>query len=101
MAACGGKVLKMSGRGLGRTGGTIDKLESIPGVKTELPEEDFLRITREVGCCVVGQTGELAPADKRLYALRDADQHGGFCAPDRLLHHVKELAGGPRALCWM
>ncbi len=71
VAACGGKVVKMSGRGLGHTGGTIDKLESIPGFKTELPEEDFLRIAREVGCCVVGQSGELAPADKRLYSLRD------------------------------
>ncbi|NLW19943.1 MAG: thymidine phosphorylase [Clostridiales bacterium] len=71
VAACGGKVVKMSGRGLGHTGGTIDKLESIPGFRTELPEEDFLRIAREVGCCVVGQTGELAPADKRLYSLRD------------------------------
>ena len=71
VAACGGKVVKMSGRGLGHTGGTIDKLESIPGFQTELDEEDFLRIAREVGCCVVGQTGELAPADKRLYGLRD------------------------------
>lgn len=71
VAACGGKVVKMSGRGLGHTGGTVDKLESIRGFKTELPEETFLKIAREVGCCVVGQSGELAPADKRLYALRD------------------------------
>ncbi len=71
VAACGGTVIKMSGRGLGHTGGTIDKLESIPGFRTSLPEDEFLRIARDVGCCVVGQTGELAPADKRLYALRD------------------------------
>ena len=71
VAACGAKVAKMSGRGLGHTGGTIDKLESIPGFRTELPEEDFRRITREMGVCVIGQSGELAPADKRLYALRD------------------------------
>ncbi len=71
VAACGGKVVKMSGRGLGHTGGTVDKLVSIPGFVTDLSEERFLQIAREVGCCVVGQTGELAPADKRLYALRD------------------------------
>ena len=70
-AACGAKVAKMSGRGLGHTGGTVDKLESIPGYRTELPEEEFRRISREVGVCVIGQSGELAPADKKLYALRD------------------------------
>lgn len=69
-AACGAKIAKMSGRGLGHTGGTVDKMESI-GMKTDLPEEDFLRQIREIGCAVTGQSAELAPADKTLYALRD------------------------------
>ena len=69
-AACGAKIAKMSGRGLGHTGGTVDKMESI-GMRTALPEEEFLRQIREIGCAVVGQSAELAPADKTLYALRD------------------------------
>lgn len=71
VAACGGKVAKMSGRGLGHTGGTVDKLESIPGYKTSLTADEFLSQTESVGVAVIGQTGNLTPADKKLYALRD------------------------------
>ncbi|MBO4394721.1 MAG: pyrimidine-nucleoside phosphorylase [Eubacterium sp.] len=71
VAACGIPVAKMSGRGLGFTGGTVDKFESIPGYRTTLPMEDFFRTVREHGISVIGQSGELAPADKALYALRD------------------------------
>ena len=70
-AACGLVMAKMSGRGLGHTGGTVDKLESIPGLRTALSGAEFRRIARETGICVAGQSGDLAPADKKLYALRD------------------------------
>ncbi len=71
VASLGVKVAKMSGRGLGHTGGTIDKLEAIPNFKTDLPVETFKKIVNEIGIAIVGQNAELAPADKLLYALRD------------------------------
>ncbi|MBR2321846.1 MAG: pyrimidine-nucleoside phosphorylase [Clostridia bacterium] len=71
VASLGVKVAKMSGRGLGHTGGTIDKLEAIPGFKTDLPIEEFKAIVNDIGIAIVGQNAELAPADKLLYALRD------------------------------
>lgn len=71
VAACGGTVAKMSGKGLGHTGGTLDKLESIPGCCVEQSMESFKNIVRENGVAVIGQTGNLVPADKKMYALRD------------------------------
>lgn len=71
VAACGGKVAKMSGRGLGFTGGTIDKMESIPGIQTAIPQDQFFNIVNQLGLCVIGQSAQVAPADKKLYALRD------------------------------
>ncbi len=71
VAALGGKVAKMSGRGLGHTGGTVDKLESIEGYKTTMSPEAFLTQVDNIGVAVIGQSGNLAPADKKLYALRD------------------------------
>src|SRR5574343_678603 len=71
VAACGGYVPMIAGRGLGHTGGTVDKLEAIPGYTTTPDPARFDRIVRELGCAIIGQTGDLAPADKRFYATRD------------------------------
>lgn len=71
VAACGVPVAKMSGRGLGHTGGTLDKLEAIPGFQVEISKEDFIQQVNDIKVAVIGQSGDLAPADKKLYALRD------------------------------
>ena len=74
VSSLGGKMAKMSGRGLGHTGGTVDKLESIPGYQTTLSADAFMRQVEQVGVAVIGQSGNLTPADKKLYALRDVTE---------------------------
>lgn len=71
LAACGASVPMISGRGLGHTGGTLDKLDAIPGYVSQPDAETFRRVVREVGCAIIGQTADIAPADRRLYAIRD------------------------------
>ncbi|MGL5284713.1 MAG: thymidine phosphorylase, partial [Aeromonas sp.] len=70
VAACGGFVPMISGRGLGHTGGTLDKLDAIPGYQTSVDNDTFVKVVREAGVAIIGQTGDLAPADKRIYAVR-------------------------------
>ncbi len=97
-AACGLKVPMLSGRGLGHTGGTLDKLEAIPGYSIKADNERFLQLTEELGCAIIGQSGNIAPADGRIYALRDVTATVD-CVPLITASIMsKKLAAGPETI---
>ena len=98
VAACGVKIAKMSGRGLGHTGGTIDKMEAVPGTRTSLTREEFFRQVNEIGISVIGQSGQIAVADKKMYALRDVTATVGCIPLIASSIMSKKLAAGSDAI---
>jgi len=98
VAACGVKIAKMSGRGLGHTGGTIDKMEAVPGTRTSLSQEEFFRQVNEIGISVIGQSGKIAAADKKMYALRDVTATVGCIPLIASSIMSKKLAAGSDAI---
>ncbi|QAT43018.1 pyrimidine-nucleoside phosphorylase [Aminipila luticellarii] len=97
-AACGVPIAKMSGRGLGFTGGTVDKMESIPGFQTSIPAESFMEQVNRIGLSVIGQTAHIAPADKKIYALRDVTATVGNMSLIASSIMSKKLASGSDAI---
>jgi len=98
VASCGVPIAKMSGRGLGFTGGTVDKMESVPGMRTSLSSEEFINQVNDIGMAVIGQTAQVAPADKKLYALRDVTATVGSIGLIASSIMSKKLASGSDAI---